>query len=109
MLRPSYTPEDVLRDTAPSGVNRFILVQMIYYGFDNSYMLDAIRSRPSTFRGIAVVDHKAERPDIAMRELSRQGVGGFRIYLESMHPQPLAGYPGFEKMFRCGAEERLAI
>jgi predicted TIM-barrel fold metal-dependent hydrolase len=109
MLCASYRPEHLFSDAALSGVSRFVLVQMIYYGFDNSYMLDAIRSHPAEFRGIAVVDQNAESPDIAMRALMAQGVRGFRIYMESEHPQLLPGHPGYQKMFSCGAEERLAI
>ena len=109
MLRPSYEPEDLLRDAVPSGVNRFVLVQMSYYGTDNSYMLDILRSDPSSFRGIAVVDPDAAHPDTAMRELLPQGVVGFRIYMESEHPQALSGHPGYEKMFRCAGELRVAI
>jgi predicted TIM-barrel fold metal-dependent hydrolase len=109
MLRPSYRPENLLRDAAPSDVNHFVLVQMSYYGFDNSYMLNVIRSRPAQFRGIAIVDPDAEWPDSAMRDLAAYGVRGFRIYLESGHPQPLPGHTGYEQMFRCAADEDLAI
>jgi predicted TIM-barrel fold metal-dependent hydrolase len=109
MLRTSYTPEDLFRDAAASAVDRFVLVQMSYYGFDNSYMLDAIRAYPGRFRGIAIVDPESKSPAQAMLDLSARGVGGFRIYMESTHPQPVPGHPGYEKMFLCAQESQLAI
>ena len=109
MKPPVFLPEDILRHARPSGVNRIVLIQMSYYRFDNSYMLDVIRRWPEVFRGISIVDWKSNDPDVKMRELARQGVRGFRIYPGSA---PAAGWldgEGFEKMFRCGAKERLAL
>jgi predicted TIM-barrel fold metal-dependent hydrolase len=115
-----FLPENILPQANPVGVKRVVLVQMSYYGFDNSYMLDVIRSLPEVFRGIAVIDWKGEAPEASMRELAKHGVRGFRIYAASpstperdilLEPSP-AGWlegEGFNKMFRCGAEERLAI
>ena len=115
-----FLPETILSYAKPVGVTRVVLVQMSYYGFDNSYMLLAIKSRPEVFRGIAVVDWKSEAPDASMRELAKHGVRGFRIYAGSplppdrdrvTEPSPaewLNG-EGFEKMFRCGADEGLAM
>src|SRR6266545_4484113 len=54
MKPPVFLPEEILRHARPSGVDRIVLIQMSYYRFDNSYMLDAIRRRPRVFRGIAI-------------------------------------------------------
>ncbi|MGY8826235.1 MAG: amidohydrolase family protein [Candidatus Latescibacterota bacterium] len=76
---PLFLPEDILSHARPCGVERVVLVQMSYYGFDNRYMLDVMRDYDGVFSGIAVVDVEAERPDDEMRRLSKEGVRGFRV------------------------------
>src|SRR5579863_8570423 len=66
----TFPPAEILRHARPSGVNRIVLVQMSFYGFDNSFMLNAIRKSPRVFRGIAVVDRKGKAPDVQMRKLA---------------------------------------
>ncbi|MCC6446643.1 MAG: amidohydrolase [Armatimonadetes bacterium] len=109
MNPPTFTPEALFRHTQPSGVDRIVLIQMSYYQFDNSYMLDALRRWPETFRGIALADWNSERPDQAMKGLASQGVRGFRIYPTGPSASDWLDGEGFAKMFRCGAEENLAI
>jgi len=109
-MNPStFFPEELFRHARPSEVSRIVLIQMSYYQFDNSYMLDAIRQYPQTFRGVAIVDWKSNRPDMQMRELKKQGVRGFRVYPGEASPDVWLDGEGFERMFRCGAGERLAI
>ena len=56
-MRPkTFYPEELLAHAEPSGVNRIVLIQMSYYQFDNSYMLDVIEGYPGVFSGIAIVD-----------------------------------------------------
>ena len=108
-MNPSaYFPDQILRDARPSGVDRIVLVQMSYYGYDNSFMLEAIKQSPKVFRGIAIVDGKGDGPDVQMRSLAKLGIRGFRLYPEEITLSVLGG-EGFRKMFRCGAEERLAL
>ncbi|MEC8198077.1 MAG: amidohydrolase family protein, partial [Pseudomonadota bacterium] len=79
-MQPStFFPEDILAHARPCGVERVVLVQMSYYGFDNSYMLDVINSYSGIFSGIALIDMQAERPDDEMRRLATLGVRGFRV------------------------------
>lgn len=105
----TFLPTDILHHARPSGVNRVVLVQMTYYGFDNSYMLDTIRQQPQVFKGIAVIDWKVSHPDRTMRELAKEGVRGFRIYPGSDSPSSWLDQAGFDKMFRCGADENLGM
>jgi predicted TIM-barrel fold metal-dependent hydrolase len=109
MSPSTYLPGDILTTARKSGVRRIVLIQMSYYGFDNSYMLDVIRSQPSVFRGVAVVDWHSPSPDKAMKETARQGIRGFRIQPGKEAPDRWLDGEGFQKMFRCGAEERLSI
>src|SRR5262245_52929996 len=109
MKPPVFLPDEILRHATPSGVDRIVLIQMSYYRFDNSYMLDVIRRQPRVFRGIAIVDWNSKDPDATMRELAKRGVRGFRIYPGGASPASWLDGEGFEKMFRCGAEDRLAL
>ena len=60
MKPPSFTPEDLFKHSRPAGVTRVNLIQMSFYGFDNSYMLDMIKLYPEVFVGTAVIDPQAE-------------------------------------------------
>ena len=46
MRPPTFTPEELLAHCRPCGVERVVLIQMSYYGYDNSYMLDVMRAYP---------------------------------------------------------------
>ena len=109
MAPPTFLPEDILRHARGSGVGRAVLVQMSYYGCDNSYMLDVIQNAPDVFRGIAIVDWRSERPEDEMRRLCKLGVRGFRVYPGTASPENWLDGEGFERMFRAGAEEGMAI
>ena len=78
--RASFTPEELFAECRPHGVSRIVLIQMSFYQFDNSYMLDVMRRHEGVFSGVAIVDETA--PDLAakMRDLNGQGVRGFRLY-----------------------------
>ena len=108
MKPPSFTPEDLFGHAKPCGVRRVVLVQMSYYHTDNSYMLDAITRHKGVFRGIGIVDQNA--PDVAaqMIALKKRGVRGFRIYPGS-DSQAWLDTPGMAAMWRCGAEQGMAM
>jgi predicted TIM-barrel fold metal-dependent hydrolase len=109
MKPAAYLPEDLMRDAQKNGVNRIVLVQMSYYGFDNSFMLDTIRESPQVFRGVAVIDRRGKSPDAEMRKLAEEGVRGFRLYPGEIDSASASGEEGLSKMFRCAAEERLGL
>ena len=106
--KPS-TPHELLAHAEPSSVDRIVLIQMSYYQFDNSYMLDVMQGYPGVFSGIAIVDWEAERPDETMLQLAEQGVRGFRIYPTEAPIENWLDGPGFERMFATGAAHNLAI
>ncbi|MEO1998737.1 MAG: amidohydrolase family protein, partial [Planctomycetaceae bacterium] len=93
----------------PVGVNRVVLIQMSFYGYDNSYMLDSIRAFPGMFSGVAVIDQDGPRPDLEMRKLKSQGVRGFRIYPKNLPADHWLGSRSMHRMFTAGAEEKLAM
>ncbi len=43
---PIYSPEDLMADQKGTGVARTLLIQMSFFEFDNSYMLDVIAESP---------------------------------------------------------------
>src|SRR5581483_8514832 len=103
------TPEAFLEHARRSDVDRAVLIQMSYYGYDNSYMLDVIRRFDGVFRGGAVVNWRSDHPEQEMCELAKQGIRGFRIYAETAPEAACLELAGVRKMFRCAEQERLAM
>ncbi|MEO7145285.1 MAG: amidohydrolase family protein [Bryobacteraceae bacterium] len=103
-----FTPRDFLAHARPNGVTRAALVQMSFYGFDNSYLVDSLHAHPGVFSGIAVVDSAAPQPDSVMQTLAGSGVRGFRI-TPGNSPQGWLDTAGMAAMWRCGGERRLAM
>jgi predicted TIM-barrel fold metal-dependent hydrolase len=109
-MRPaSFTPEQLMAHARPAGVDRVVLIQMSYYGFDNRYMLDAMRGSPGAFGGVAVVDEHAGQLRQTMRELKSQGVRGFRIHPKQQPADRWLFQADMESMWKIGAEEQLAM
>jgi len=104
-----FTDDDILRHARPNGVTRVVLIQMSYYGFDNSYMLDAIRRRPAVFRGVAIVDSHSDGVEAEMRRLAKHGVRGFRLVPEKGPAESSLKGEGLDRMWRCGGKENLAM
>lgn len=112
-----FTPEDLFKHTKPAGVDRVNLIQMSYYGFDNSYMLDMMKLHRGVFSGTAVIDPAGAAPDRLMTDLGKRGVRAFRVYpgLER-RTKPNVGKGegwlkavGYGKMFAAGAKNNQAI
>lgn len=103
----SFTVEELLQHAKPAGVNRVVLIQMSFYGYDNRYMLDTIRKFPGQFSGVAVIDQHSRMVEMEMRNLKMQGVHGFRIYPKDVPVDRWLDDEGLQKMFKTGAEENL--
>jgi len=103
-MRPAvYTPADILAAVRPCGVDRVVLVQMSYYGTDNSYMLATMRCTPGVFAGIAVIDESAADVTAEMDRLREQGVRGFRIQPQGSPAGEWLDTPGYHRMFAHAA------
>lgn len=111
MQPPSFTPEELFRHCKPLGVNRINLIQMSYYGTDNSYMLHMMALHKDVFVGTAIVDPHGEQADRLMTELAAKRVRAFRIQPE-MSKLPVARWlepAGFAAMFAAGARNNQAM
>jgi predicted TIM-barrel fold metal-dependent hydrolase len=104
----SFTPEHLLAIAQPVGVKRIVLVQMSFYGTNNSYMLDTMKRHPGVFSGIAVVDHDAPSLSAEMSRLASLGVRGFRITRGNREVGWLEA-DSMRKMWRLAGEKKLAI
>ena len=106
---PSFTSEELLQQAIPVGVNRVVLIQMSFYGYDNSYMLDAIAKQPERYRGVAVIDSDQDNLATTMRDLKKKGVRGFRIYPKDRPVDRWLSFDGMRTMWASGAEQNLAM
>jgi predicted TIM-barrel fold metal-dependent hydrolase len=107
----SFTPEELFKHTKAAGVGRVNLIQISFYGFDNSYMLDAIANYPDVFVGTAVINPLGKDPAGEMTALGKRGVRAFRIH-PKLSEQPVEKWlqpEGYKKMFAAGARNRQAM
>jgi predicted TIM-barrel fold metal-dependent hydrolase len=105
MKPASFTPEELFRHCKPAGVGRVNLIQMSFYGFDNSYMLDMIAKYPDVFVGTAVINPLGKDPAREMEDLAKKGVRAFRIH-PKLTTEPVETWlrpEGYQKMFAAGA------
>lgn len=103
-MRPStFPPEVLLAHARPCGVERIVLIQMSYYGFDNSYMLDVMAAHPGVFGGVAVIDHRAADVEAQMDRLLARGVRGFRIQPAGRPAGEWLRAPGYGRLFAHAA------
>lgn len=109
MVPPSFTPRELFAQCRPHGVDRIVLIQMSFYGFDNSYMIDAIERYPDAFRGVAIIDEKQSDTRGEMRRLKQQGVRGFRLYADKAAAESWLESPDMKALWTCGADEGLAM
>lgn len=74
------TAEMILDLMAANGVARTVLIQMIHYMWDNSYLADVLKRYPDKFLGVCRVDPEdPAAPDTLSKLVSEQGFRGVRI------------------------------
>ena len=78
----SYIPVDAPKETLFQrheflGFDRAVLVQASCHGRDNSAMIDALKSRPETLRGVAIVGPEITEAELA--DMHEAGVRGVRF------------------------------
>lgn len=109
-LQPaSFTTEELIATAAKEQVDRVVLIaHNVFYGFDNTYMLDAVKQHPGKFRVVGMVDDAAPHPEVEMKRLLPLGVTGFRI-VPARRGDVWLENPGMQAMWRCAAETRQNI
>lgn len=87
---PSYdaTPESLLKLMHTNGVCQTVIIQVIYYRYDNSYLASVLRQYPQYFRGVCRVDPlDPHAPDHLSAISAQPGFRGVRL-------SPVAGPEG---------------
>ncbi len=73
------TPETLLELMKANGVAKTVIIQVIHYRYDNSFLASVLKRYPDTFRGVCRVDPlDAAAPDHLSR-LIEQGFQGVRL------------------------------
>ena len=109
MVPKSFTPEELFAECRPHGVSRIVLIQMSFYRFDNSYMLDVMSQHPGVFGGVAIVDEAKAGVSDRMNELAAKGVRGFRLYTNKKNAEAWESTPGMLEMWKTGAQKGLSM
>jgi predicted TIM-barrel fold metal-dependent hydrolase len=109
MVPRSFTPAELFAHCRPAGVGRVVLIQMIFYGTDNRYMLDSIAEHPGVFRGVAVIDENQANACDEMKRLATQGVRGYRLYTDKKTAESWSDSAAMKAMWSCGAETGQAM
>jgi predicted TIM-barrel fold metal-dependent hydrolase len=74
------TPEMLLDLMRANGVQRTVIIQVIYYRWDNRYLADVLKQYPQYFRGVARVNPQSPAaPDDLSRLVREQGFQGVRL------------------------------
>ena len=73
------TPESLLALMKANGVSKTIIIQVIHYKYDNSFLSEVLKRYPDTFQGVCRVDPlDPDAPDHLSR-LTEQGFRGVRL------------------------------
>ena len=74
------TAETLIALMKTQGVEKVVLVQVTYYGYDNSYLASVLRRYPQFFQGVCWVDPTdPAAPDQLARLTEEQGFRGLRV------------------------------
>src|ERR1700739_4616081 len=78
---PDYdaTPEMLLDLMQENGVEKTVIIQVIHYRYDNSYLASVLKQYPQFFRGVARVDPLSPAAPDHLSKLTAQGFHGVRI------------------------------
>ncbi len=109
MQPKSFTPEQLFAHCRPSGVERIVLIQMSFYQYDNSYMLDMIAKYPGVFSGVGIVDHRREDVACKMKQLAEKGVRGFRIHSHGDDAKNWVNDEAMHNLWKAAREQNLAV
>jgi len=81
--RPDYPGllEDLIRYMDFNQIDRTVLIQCAYHGYDNSYLCDSLRQFPDRLHGVALIDPQQPGAAETLERLHWEyGVQGMRLY-----------------------------
>jgi len=108
MQPPSFTAKQLFAHCRPVGVERIVLIQMSFYQYDHTYMLEVMQAHPGVFSGVALIDFRDEQVLQRVAELAQHGVRGFRLHSQG-DAATWVDDAGMAKLWRRAAELGLAI
>ncbi|MCA9194843.1 MAG: amidohydrolase [Planctomycetales bacterium] len=108
MQPASFTPDQLLAYTRPSGVDRIVLIQMSFYGLNQDYMFDCLHTYPGVFSAVALIDHKSPSVEQQARQLVRRGARGFRLHSKG-DAQDWPRSPSMRRLWQVAADDGFAI
>src|SRR4051812_16298361 len=73
------SPEALLRLMAENGIAETVIIQVIHYRYDNSYLADVLRNYPGKFVGVCRVDPLDPAAPDHLSQLTEQGFQGVRL------------------------------
>ncbi|MGI8988972.1 MAG: amidohydrolase family protein [Bryobacteraceae bacterium] len=73
------TPEMLLALMKANGVERTVIIQVIHYRYDNSYLAGVLKQYPKYFRGVARVNPEDPAAPDRLSALTERGFQGVRI------------------------------
>src|SRR5579864_5529774 len=73
------TPETLLDLMKANGVSKTVIIQVIHYKYDNSYLTDVLKRYPGTFHGVCRVDPLNPAAPDDLSRLVDQGFRGVRL------------------------------
>jgi predicted TIM-barrel fold metal-dependent hydrolase len=73
------TPETLLELMKANGVSRTVIIQVIHYKYDNSYLAAVLKRFPGTFQGVCRVDPLDPAAPDTLSRLTAQGFRGVRL------------------------------
>ena len=106
--KQSATAEELLETLDAHGVEGAVLVQVIFYGYDNSYAADCLQKYPNRFAGVCLVDPQdPAAPSKLEFEVKERGFSGIRLRpchdRNSTWLSDPATFPLWEKCAELGA------
>ncbi len=72
-------PETLLALMKANGVARTVIIQVIHYRYDNSFLASVLKRYPGTFQGVARVDPLDPAAPDHLSQLTAQGFRGVRL------------------------------
>ncbi len=73
------SPETLLKLMAENGIAKTVIIQVIHYRYDNSYLADVLRRYPDKFLGVCRVDPLDPSSPDSLSRLTKEGFQGVRL------------------------------